>query len=78
MLLSEAARRFEEPGLDDPLLARIEQCIVDGELRITRLVAIIDQLASHGHDTSQAEDLLCRFGDVLEMWMARRRAVMPH
>lgn len=76
MLPGGIARRFGQARPDDQPLARIEQCIVDGEVRITRLAAVIDRLASNGHDTSQAEDLLCRFEDVLEMWIVRRRSVM--
>ncbi len=75
MLLGGTARSFGEPSPDDPL-ARIEQRIVNGEVRITRLIAIIDRLAINGRDTSEAEDLLRGFERVIEVWMARRRAVM--
>lgn len=76
MLPARTASALSDQGFDDQLLARIEQRIVEGEMRVTRIVTIIDQLAHSGHDPRHTEDLLHRFEEVLEVWMARRKAIM--
>lgn len=57
-------------------LARIEQKIVEGEGRITRLLGHIERCELAGHDTRQTNALLQSFQDVLAVWTRERATIL--
>jgi hypothetical protein len=54
-VLSPLAEQLEHGG--DPNLIALEQCIVDGEERVSRITRVIARLRVGGFDTSAAEAL---------------------
>lgn len=47
---------------------RIDQLIVEGEGRVSRLTILIAELTERGHDASRAEDLVRHFEELIVSW----------
>jgi hypothetical protein len=47
---------------------RLDQLIVDAEVRISRLTLLLAELTERGHETSRAEDLVSKFEELIGTW----------
>ncbi|WP_262271197.1 hypothetical protein [Microvirga yunnanensis] len=57
-------------------IARIQECIVEGDLRISAQIARIERMVEKGRDTTEARDLLGQLEALVEQWHVRRRIIL--
>ena len=51
---------------------RVDQLIVEAEVRNGRLTLLIAELTERGLDASRAEDLVCKFEELIGSWNESR------
>lgn len=71
---ADAARIVASESVQSSL-QRMEQIIVEGEMRISRLHLLVAGRASEGHDTYELEAMLRRFEEMLGSWNRYRLRV---
>ena len=57
-------------------LAKAEQDIADGDLRISEQIIRITRMREKGYDTAQAEELLETLKATLEAWLRHRELIL--
>ncbi|UVF19935.1 hypothetical protein HPT29_001920 [Microvirga terrae] len=57
-------------------IARIQECIVEADLRISAQIAQIERMVETGRDTTEAQDLLGQLEALVEQWHVRRRIIL--
>jgi hypothetical protein len=57
-------------------LAKAERHIIEGELRVTEQICLIDDMARRGENTKTAEALLGTMKEMLNEWQAHRRLIL--
>ena len=57
-------------------LARIQELIVEGDLRVSAQLARIEQMIEQGRDTTEAKQLLETLEQILDGWHIYRRLIL--
>ncbi len=77
-LLARAIRRMIGSAMPDrqETLARIQERIVEGDLRVYEQIARIERLIEQGYDATEAKELLRQLEQILDQWHVRRRLIL--
>jgi hypothetical protein len=57
-------------------IARIEERIVEADLRVSALIDRIERMIEKGCDATEAKDLLRQLESILEQWHVRRKIIL--
>ena len=57
-------------------LARIQELIVEGDLRVSAQLTRIEQMIEQGRDTTEAKRLLETLEQILDGWHIHRRLIL--
>jgi len=57
-------------------LAKVDLDIAEGERRVNEQIALIERLAEHGHDVTEAKKLLQNYETTLEAWREHRHLII--
>jgi hypothetical protein len=57
-------------------IARIQERIVEADLRMSAQLARIEQMIEKGYDVTKAKELLRQMATILDQWHVRRRLIL--
>jgi len=57
-------------------LAKADIDIAEGEKRVAEQIALVERLAAHGHDLTEAKKLLQNYEQTLEAFQAHRQIIL--
>ncbi|WP_133239269.1 hypothetical protein [Microvirga sp. KLBC 81] len=57
-------------------IARVQERIVEADLRVSAQIARIERMIEKGHDVTEAKDLLRKLELILDQWHVRRRLML--
>ena len=57
-------------------IAKVQECIVEADLRVSAQIDRIEQMIEKGHDTTEAKELLRQLESILDQWHLRQQIIL--
>ena len=57
-------------------IAKVQECIVEADLRVSAQIDRIERMVEKGHDVTEARDLLRQMEALLDQWHVRRQIIL--